>query len=43
MVASLGQVNSTPLLLPTVHGEMLPGFGNRLNLPNLSVAASDFR
>ena len=35
MVASLGQANSTPLLLPTVQGEMLPGFGNRSNLPNL--------
>jgi hypothetical protein len=35
MVASLGQANSTPLLVPTVQGEMLPGFGNRPNLPNL--------
>jgi hypothetical protein len=34
MVASLGQANSTPLLLPTVQGEMLP-FGDRSNLPNL--------
>jgi hypothetical protein len=34
MVASPGQANSTPLLLPTVQGEMLP-FGDRSNLPNL--------
>jgi RES domain-containing protein len=35
MVASLGQANSTPLFAANRTGEMLPGFGDRSNLPNL--------